>query len=598
MSRSECDAIRPLISAALDGDLDEREFVQLSEHLASCADCRQVHQEYFQLRDDIRSTPAPVPPPQLAEDVWNETVDKPPQPALIRLFTSTRVRFGMSTMAASVIGLLVVVLFVAHGYDQRSLPYISDSRPAQSATQDWPVSRPVEIEFSKQMDRDSVEDNLIIWPRTEQERLPISWSGNTLTIGRSEEQSVLLRPETDYRITILEHAQDRHGNAIGDFWVLRFRTGQPEVAIATPSPETDQTQEEERTLDQSSGTQWMFGQGDQEDDSESAEPTGEPVEESGSVSQQGTTEESSGDEHSEEEHQTIPDQPEQPEQQETEPTPEPDPEPTETETETPSDSQSGSESEPESTPTPSPEPEPTATPRPEPSPEPTGTAEPDPTATPEPYAVRGAFGEVYWGNSSVRDSLGTPSQEARSFLGSEQEFQRGVMFRQYHSDRDAILVFINGEPVRTFDHDFDPDVHDFPVEERDNGLYQPGGYFGKIWNENNSVARDLGYSISSEPIENIDAALQRFERGALLYSRGSVYVISSDGAWEVYTVRSDSSGGFQGDDSDHEVESPEVDPTPEQEQSVDHEADEPEQSYEESEDPEHEHEEPEPSEQS
>src|SRR5690625_65862 len=208
MNAKECEAIKPLISAALDGDLDEDEFIQLSEHLASCASCRQVHQDYTRLRDDLRAAPAPVPPPQLAKSVWKETVEKPPQPAIVRLASRAGLRFGMSTMAASVVAVLVAVLFLAHGYDQRSIPAIASSQPEQGTLQNWPVNKPIEIDFAKQMDRDSVRDNLIIRPTSERERLPTSWSGNTLIIGRSESHSVLLRPDTDYRIGVLEDARD------------------------------------------------------------------------------------------------------------------------------------------------------------------------------------------------------------------------------------------------------------------------------------------------------------------------------------------------------------------------------------------------------
>ena len=538
MSRNECDAIRPLISAALDGDLDEHEFVQLSEHLASCPDCRQVHQDYFALRDDLRSTPPPAPPPQLARDVWKETVEKPEPPAIVRLFNRTSVRFGMSTMAASVVAILAVVLFIAHGYDQRSVPTVASSQPEIGSTSEWPVSRPIEIEFSKQMNQKSVEENLRIWPGSEQDRLPTSWSGNTLIIGRSPEQSVLLRPETDYRITILEHARDRHGNAIGDFWVLQFRTGAPDVAISTPSPDSNVPREDQR-LDPESSSSWMFGQGSDDDEPDPPSPDAADEPETEAQAPADEREEQSSDESQQSQQQERAQPQEQQEQQEQpEPTPEPDPEPTQPE------------------PTSEPEPDPTATPRPDPTPEPTATPSPDPTQTPEPYPVRGAFGDVYWGDSTVRDALGTPVQQARTLTGSEQEFQRGLMFRQHGPSRNAILVFINGEPVRTFNHDYDPNVHDFPVEEMGDGLYQPGGAFGKVWSENSSLAQQIGYSVSSEPVEGFEAAIQQFRDGALLYSRGSVYVLFGDGSWDVLTVRADSSGGFQGSDPENESHSP------------------------------------------
>ena len=522
MSRTECDAIKPLISAALDGDLDEQEFVQLSEHLASCADCRRIHHDYSHLRDGLRSEERPLPPPQLARNIWKETVEKPPPPAIVRLASRTGVRLGMSTMAASVVALLVAVLFLAHGYDQRTLPVVAASQPVQGSTQDWPISRPIEIEFSKQMNHDSVRDNLIIRPSSEQDRLPTSWSGNTLIIGRSEDHSVLLRPETDYSINILEHAEDRHGNTLGDFWVLQFRTGQPEVAIATPSPDSNESSPAE-DRDPASSTEWMFGQGDNDDgrdDDESVEAANDDE----------STEQESTESSASELQQSSSDQSDQNTSSESAPTAEPEP------------------TQPESTP----EPAPTATPRPDPTPEPTPTNPPAPTPTPEPYAVRGALGEVYWGKRDVQDALGNPVQQSRSFLASEQEFQRGFMFRQFYQDRNAIFIFVNGGIVSTRNNNYDPGVHNYPVEEKGDGLYQPGGYFGKVWAEEGSLADQIGYAVRREPVENVDAEIQQFDRGMLLYSRGSVYVIHSDGSWEVHVVRTNSDGGFQGDDSESE----------------------------------------------
>ncbi|MEX2425425.1 MAG: Ig-like domain-containing protein, partial [Thermomicrobiaceae bacterium] len=239
MKHSECDAIRPLISAALDGDLDEAEFVQLSEHLAVCAECREIHQDYFQLRDGLRSSSSPTPPPQLARSIWQETVEKPPPPAIVRLASRASFKLGMSTMAASIIVVIVVAIFAAQGYDRQTIPVVASSQPVQNTTESWPVSSPVRINFNKDMNQASVMEHLVISPSAEQERLPTMWEGNSLIIGRSHDHSVLLRPETDYRITVLEEAEDHHGNPIGEHWTLRFQTGPRDVSITTPtSPPT------------------------------------------------------------------------------------------------------------------------------------------------------------------------------------------------------------------------------------------------------------------------------------------------------------------------------------------------------------------------
>jgi hypothetical protein len=548
MNRNECEAIRPLISAALDGELDDGEFVQLSEHLASCDDCRQIHQEYTQLRNGIRSTPRPAPPPQLARNVWQETIEKPPPGVIARLASRTSVRFGVSTMAASVVALLVAVLFVAHGYDQRSIPTVAGSNPEQEATELWPVSSAVEIEFSKQMDRDSVEANLRIGPTAEQDRLPISWSGNSLIIGRSEDHSVLLRPETDYRITILEHATDRHGNALANPWVLNFRTGPTDVAVPTPQEDEDRDLAVREADPTTAPWNWLAGGGDDEDAVDEADAP--PVQADPDNSSENREQEQSVVENAE-------------------PAAVPQGE-TNTNTEANDDGQSAPEptvtpepTQPESTPTA----EPTSPPEPDPTPEPVATEVPQPTPTPEPVPVRGALGEVYWGRDEIRSQLGEPSQEARTFVASEQEFQRGMMFRQYFQNRDSIFVFVNGGTVQRFDNSFDPARHELAAEVYSEGLFIPGGYFGKVWSEQ-GVVDSIGYSVTAEPVENIEAAIQEFANGILIYSRGRVYAVYTSGAWDVLSVRSESSGGYQGEDPNREsdLENPdETDDQPEHE---------------------------------
>jgi hypothetical protein len=550
MTRKSCDTIRPLISAALDGDLDEHEFVQLSEHLAVCPECRKVNEDYSMLRNGLRSSPPPAPPPDLARSVRRETVEKPPPPFIIQLASRTGVRWGMSTMAASVVGLLAAVLFLAHGIDQRTVPVIASSHPDQESTQNWPISSPIEIEFSKQMDQRSVEENLIIWPSSEQDRLPTSWSGNTLTIGRSDERSVLLLPETDYRITILEHAQDRHGNPIGDFWMLQFRTGPPDVAISTPTPNDEVSSSATSEITQLDRSEWAFSQSD-DDDTVDDEPASTPSS-NGSGNGQSSAEASEANESSAD----------------------PDESGSDSGTSSSGNTSDSGSSDPEATQPPAqptaepeptrpratPEPEPTATPRPDPTP--TATPEPttppaEPTPTPEPPGVRGAFGEVYWSNDGVQQALGGPMHDALAFLGSQQEFQRGFMFRQYHQDRNSVFVFVNGGRVQILNNDYDANRDSFPSAEKGDGVYQPGGAFGKIWSERADLQQDLGFSLTASPVENVDAVIQQFDRGTMLFSRGNVYVIYSDLSWDVFTVRSGSNGGYQGGNPDQEADRPE-----------------------------------------
>ena len=66
----DCKAIRPLISYYYDGEATPEERVQVEQHLAGCAECRQVLARYRTMGSDIRDLPMPAPPSGLHRDVW------------------------------------------------------------------------------------------------------------------------------------------------------------------------------------------------------------------------------------------------------------------------------------------------------------------------------------------------------------------------------------------------------------------------------------------------------------------------------------------------------------------------------------------------
>ncbi|MEX2426519.1 MAG: hypothetical protein WD401_07130, partial [Thermomicrobiaceae bacterium] len=392
------------------------------------------------------------------------------------------------------------------------------------------------------------------------------WEGNSLIIGRSHDHSVLLRPETDYRITVLEDAEDHHGNPIGEHWTLQFQTGPRDVSMTTPTSlptvEPDPGNQMNSSETATPGN-WSPSQDDQDEpDGEDRKgsqngqatvpaPTSEPAPESENAQNsqnQGDLQSTVEDEANEEQSQTQEPQPT--------PTSQPDAGISTQPTESPEQNEQ---------PTATPEPKATSTPEPEPTP----TEEPDPVPSAEPYPVQGAFGEVYWGKDEIADALGVATQDARSFLASEQEFQRGIMFRQHNQTRNSILVFANGSPVRVFDNNYNAERDKLDASEQEEGLHSPGGYFGKVWHENESLQDIIGLAVTPEPHENIDGAIQQFANGQLVFSDGSVYVIYADGNWDVYSVRSGSSGGFQGgedtdNESDQESDADEGDDSPDQ----------------------------------
>jgi hypothetical protein len=539
MMQHTCETIRPLISAALDGELDEEEFVQLSEHLAACEQCRQIHQDYTQLRHGLKTLPPPSPPPQLRRSVRKSTVEKPPSSPVVRLISRTGIRLGMSSAAAAVILVIIVAVFGFHGYDQRSNPAIAASSPAQNHAGTWPINQPIRVTFSKRMDQDSVLAGLRIRPSSEQERLPVSWDDNTLVIGAAPDRTVLLIPDTTYTIFIMPDARDSHGNPIGDFWTLSFRTGPSDLSVATP-PESRPT---EPPLTEDGPATNENQAGDEQDDGASNANTGrtqtpEPVQDPEPTEERES--EASETETVEQTPATEPDQQQGRSDDESSPTA---PEPTPTATPQPT-----------ATPTPRPDPTPTPTPEPEPTPEPTrpaATPTPVPTATPtpgpaEPIPVKGAFGIIYWGNEEVQGRLGEPVGQEYAVLASEQDFQRGMMLRRFDTSRRAIYVLTDDGRIRLVDDTWTPDDGEFGGSGPSDGLYIPTEHFGKVWTEQSDIADAIGYALSSTARDGFEARVQEFNNGHMIYSRGMVYVIFGDGTWQMFPGGSD----FQGTEPD------------------------------------------------
>lgn len=72
MGEATCRAIRPLLSARLDGELPPREAAQVDAHLRGCGDCRREQQGLGAVRSLVRSMPvrrlpAHVPAAALSE---------------------------------------------------------------------------------------------------------------------------------------------------------------------------------------------------------------------------------------------------------------------------------------------------------------------------------------------------------------------------------------------------------------------------------------------------------------------------------------------------------------------------------------------------
>jgi hypothetical protein len=535
MTTRECEAIRPYISAALDGELDENQFVKLTEHLAKCPQCRKVRRDYQLLRSELRRFPDPAPPPELTRTVRLETVEKPPPPAIVALATRAGVRFGLSSVAALVALVLLIGLVAFQTYERGVHPVIAGSQP--NAGQEWSVNRRIEITFNKPMNQESVLANLRILPPGEQERLPVSWIENTLIIGESPTHSATLLPDTNYTIVIMQDAEDAWGNPLGTYWMLSFHTGSISVAVnnqdeaqpavESPSPTAEQSESEQATPqpesasgEQQSGSTGSSGASTPPATTASGGENNQPGSDSGSGAFAGIDDEP-----------TVP----------VSPTPTATPSPT---------------GEPTPATTPAAQPSPTSTPEPTPTPSPTPTPTPAP-ATPEPIPVTGAFGQIYWGIDAVQSRLGAPERAEYVVSLGELAFQRGVMIQRFDMQRADIYVLDGKGTWAVFT--------DTWSQEEDgllggtgpsSGLYIPDRSFGKLWQDNQDIADSIGYAVAATSTRPIEGRIQEFANGHMLYSQGMVYVLYADMTWEMFP---DTSGRGNLVETDDGAENPDED---------------------------------------
>ena len=171
-------------------------------------------------------------------------------------------------------------------------------------------------------------------------------------------------------------------------------------------------------------------------------------------------------------------------------------------------------------------PAPTATVTPSPTPPPTPV--PSPTAPAAPV-VGASFGRIYADNAALRTRLGAPVQSERRVEAIEQPFERGHM--EWVSDGKQIYVLYRELAAwARFVDAWSPDEVTIPGEPPPPGLYRPQRAFGKLWRENATVRERLGWGTAVE--QPYDGRLQRFERGLMLRSAGSVIVLYEDGGWQ------------------------------------------------------------------
>ena len=509
-----------LISGYIDGDLDAPDRQRLLDHLANCQDCRATLEAYRRIGNQVRSLPRAVPPAELRNAIYAATIES--QPRKVYLLTS-RLGYSVAALAAVLLIFIVAIYLLVNGYQRSIDPEVVGSQPGNGVI--WPLSRPIEISFNKEMDRDSVESALSITPASEKDRLTRTWEGNTLIIGQSQ----TLRSGASYTVRITTNAEDKWGKRLGSEFQLQFESSDT-FALETPVPIPTAT-ETPVPLPTSTATPTEAGQPGPTSTPESAAtpPAAATVE---------PTPDASG-----------PTATEAPVALAPTPTPTAIIVPTEVDpiappappaatstpvpqlpTEEPTNPPATATERPTSTPAP------TWTPRPIPSPTPTTQlatstpTTPPPTATPETIPVVGAFGNVYWSNEIVSSRLGAPLAAAASTTGVELDFQHGAMFSRSDTGQTYILESASG--VWSSVASSSGSASSEPGPDPDTWI--PGGSLGDLWSTESWIQSALGYALSPSGTV-FDSRAQRFENGTmLLSSSGQVYVIYGNGTWELY----------------------------------------------------------------
>ena len=500
---------RELISGYLDGDLSDAERQQLLAHLGTCEDCRLTLESYRRIGGQLRSLPRAVPPPELREAIYAETIDSSSR----RIYLlSSRVGYSVAALAAVVLIFIVAVYLLVNGYQRSIDPEVIASQPGNGVL--WPLSRPVEITFNKEMDQESVESALSILPASEKDRLTITWDGNTLVLGENQ----TLHSASSYSILITTTAQDKWGKNLGSEFRLQFETSES-FALQTPEPIPTATATVTSTATQPPAptaaavvtpTLPQQAPGPPQSTVEETEPA-EPLDPT-------ATQESVA--------------PPPPPTNVAPPAPTASQPPTDLPVPTPT---SEPTIEPTATPTvdPTATPEPTRTPRPVPSATPTKvppTPTTPPTATPDTIAVVGAFGNVYWTNDVVQNRLGAPLAAAHTTTGVELDFQHGAMISR--SDTSQTYVLESAVGVWSVVPSSAESTNSEPGPLPD--TWVPGGSLGALWSAEAWIQSSLGFALAPSGAV-FDSRVQSFEAGTMLMSSsGQIYVIYGDGAWELY----------------------------------------------------------------
>jgi hypothetical protein len=504
----------------MDNELTPDELRTVQAHVATCAECAAILQEYRQVRSAMRSLSQPAPPAELRAAVFAKATPAYRRRAAVLTFGQRGLSYA--ALAAAVIAIVFTgALLLRSGVGQSlgardTTPPRVVSLAPEPGVDAWGLNKPIEITFSEEMDASSVIAALRISAdppmSAEEERLLLAtarWQGNTLVIG----EGVALRPYTDYTITIdADRARDKAQNALqGPDNVYQFRTVDVVtaaqtptaiVALVPPSPSPTAMPQPTETPAAAATT--------------APQPTQTPRSNNAAVVTATPTTATA----------LAP--------------PSPSGAPVQaTATRTPTvAAPTPTTAAPVATPTPTTAPPTATTPPPTSTPTPTPTPvtpTPAPTATQvrSPFATGQSFAPVYAG---VANELGLPTANETAVQGAYLAFDGGWML--WRGDTRTVYVLFNEDPLVWYafaDGWVDGmDAGGGPAPTA--GRYLPVRGFNKVWTENPDVQRRLGYALTPNETGGT-IAVQPFERGLMLASNlGSptVYVFYQNNLFEAY----------------------------------------------------------------
>lgn len=220
-----CDRIRPLLSAYLDGELEPPQQAEVAAHLAACQECARTLEDFRALGQGVHALPdVPVPAGMRAE--FGTRLHEQRRSA----FSGFGTRLLASGASAVVLVILLIALAVGMSAVLRRMQAVGQvaqvvaTYPLDGAT-GVPLGANLTLTFGRPMDRASVEAAVHIVPEMQ---LAFAWHGETLTLVPFTDW----RPSTPYTLTVAGTARTVDGASLIEPFVLRFETVAGEEAPA------------------------------------------------------------------------------------------------------------------------------------------------------------------------------------------------------------------------------------------------------------------------------------------------------------------------------------------------------------------------------